>query len=203
MAAELDIIGYLLAVPLMVLAGSFVLGETRFFRLAERTGLAIAIGLVASSGILGIRSVFEAIMNKGEYYYLLWIALGFLIWFRASRGSLFYYSRLPVALYTGAAMAMLFVGRVHSGIVKIVIGTVQDPFQLNNFVFISFLILTLLYFVFSLKPSRYFRVFNRLGLYVIMIGLGNSFGAFALKRVESVTACWIFFVEALKKIFGG
>lgn len=196
-------LGYLIAIPLMLLAGSFVLGETRYFRLAERSGLAMAVGMVAANGIIGIRSVIDDIITKGNYHYILWIILGVMIWFRISRGTTFYYSRLPVALYTGSAMAMLFVGRVHSGIIKIVIGTVQDPTQLNNLVFIVFMIFTLLYFFYSIKPSPTYSLINKIGLIMVMIALGYSFGSFTLKRAKYISSCWIFFEEALAAWFGG
>jgi hypothetical protein len=179
------------------------MGETRYFRLAERSGLAMAVGMVAANGIIGIRSVIDDIITKGNYHYILWIILGVMIWFRISRGTTFYYSRLPVALYTGSAMAMLFVGRVHSGIIKIVIGTVQDPTQLNNLVFIVFMIFTLLYFFYSIKPSPTYSLINKIGLIMVMIALGYSFGSFTLKRAKYISSCWIFFEEALAAWFGG
>ena len=203
MAGMEETIGYLIAVPLMVLAATFIFGETRYFRLAERTGLAIGVGMVASNGIIGIRSVIDDIIYKGTYHYILWIILGLMIWLRVSKGSAFYISRLPVSLYTGSAMALLFVGRVHSGVVKIVVGTANDPTKLDNLIFIVFMILTLMYFFYSIKPSPAFSLINRIGLIVVAIALGYSFGSFALKRVQYIASAWVFFEEALAAWFGG
>lgn len=200
MAAE-DVIGSAIGIALLCMQASYVFKQTTLSRIGERTMLSGAIAWTVANGITLVYDFISGIMSSGEYIALLYVPLSLLVLLQVTR-RYFYYSRLPVSIFTGVTMGILLRGRIHTGVIEAIVGAVK-PFEPLNFMFIVMFCLTMAYFLYSVRPSPTFKVFNTIGLYFLMIALGFEFGSFTLKRSGYLTNAAIWIQDAVKTIAAG
>lgn len=201
-----DNFGLILGMALIPMVLSFAFRENVVYRVAERTLLALEVTYVVASGWTLIVAYVTDIFKVGgwNYLYLIWIPIGAMILLQAFKGRLFYFSRLPMALFTGATMGLLVRGFIYTGVLQAVVGAIK-PISLTaagavNVLFLVTFALGMFYFMYTFKYRGAFKILNTAGMYSIMIFLGTLFGTLSLKRLSAMGNAWQWILEALKTL---
>lgn len=184
-------------IPMMI---SYVFKENIVYQVAERTALALEITYSLSAGYILLTSYWNDIMRAGptQYIFLIWLPIGAMILFQTVRGrKMFYYSRLPMALFTGVTVGVLLRGIIYTGVLQTVVGAIK-PIDPYNILYLVTFIFGIAYFMYAFKYRGIFKASNYIGLIVIMLYMGQLFGTTALKRVSSISDTMQWILTALK-----
>ena len=185
--------------------------ENPFYRFAEHIylGTAIAQGLLTTWNNNLKPRITNEIMTQGQYWMILPICLGLLIYFNLTRGSYNWLSRLPMSYWIGynAALALsvrvvnpFFIQIVNN--MRPVVVIKQGVFILGdsvtNIVFVTSVLCTIVVFFFTYELKGIFVPMAKIGRYAIMLGMGASFGntvasryAMLIGRFEFLLRDWL------------
>lgn len=194
-----DSMTYVMGIALIVMMASFVFKENVFYRVCERTFVAISITWMMTAGVILIKDYIANIFTKGglAYISLIWIPLGFMILFQVSKGKLFYLSRLPISIFMGSQMGLILRGRVHTGILQSIVGVIK-PITLVNVMFIVLSATAVFYFTYSIEHKGPLQTISKLGQYSVMIYMGSIFGTLTIKRLSYLGNAFFWILDALE-----
>jgi len=182
-------------------AYSFTYRDNSFFKFAEHSFLALAIGYNASVAYGYVRrTAIDPILTGRNMMFLVPVLVGVLFVFFFSK-KYFWLYRFPIALITGSGMGLAMSGTISAQFMQQIIPTIQLPlyvvhpvlgFQpldtLNNWLIIIMVLGTLAYFFFSIPPETALgKATSKLGLvgrWTMMIAFGSAFGNTVMTRMN-------------------
>jgi len=181
----IDVLNNVVGIALIIMMASFVFKENVFYRVCERTFVALSITFRVSAGIILIQNYFADILKQGgpALLSLIWAPLGVMILFQATKGRYFYLSRLPIAIFMGSQMGLILRGRIHTSILQSIIGIIK-PFTPENILFIVMSLTAIFYFTYSFEHKGPLKIISDAGLISVMIYMGSIFGTLTIKRLS-------------------
>ncbi|MDM7915808.1 MAG: hypothetical protein ACE15D_14550 [Candidatus Eisenbacteria bacterium] len=186
---------------------SFLLGDNPVYKFAERLWVGVSTGywtmLLYHQGFRD--KVILPIFQKGQWYYLIPVALGILMWFRLSP-KLSYLSRYALGFYIGISTGIFIPLAFRTAIFLQVQGTLR-PLEATwagvNFVLaLVGVICSLSYFFFSRPHTGVLGVASRIGIYTLMVGFGAGFGLTVMGRVALLVQRVLFLRDYLTTLSG-
>jgi hypothetical protein len=168
---------------------SFLYKDNPFYKLAESVVVGIAAGYFLM--LLYHTGFFPKFINpikQGKYWYIIPGILGIAMYFRFSK-KFAWISRYPLAFYIGSASGIAipltlqtFVFRqLESTIIPVGFTKLELLF---NLLVVIMVLCALIYFFFSLEHKGAVGAAANLGIWVIMIGFGASFGYTVMARIS-------------------
>lgn len=164
---------------------SLVFKENRAYRFAEYTfvGFATAHGLLIAISYLQ-NNVMTPLVRDSKYLFLIPVALG-LILFTKLHTRTKWASRYTISLLVGVAMGISITTVVQTDLVNQIRASI---IPLNTFENITQVVcvITVLYFFFMTKWGKATEILKpvaTLGRYLMMMGLGASFGSIVMSRL--------------------
>jgi len=187
---------------------SLVYKENPFYRYAEHIyiGSAVAQGiLITWNGNLKPRITNE-IMTQGQYWMIIPICMGLLIYFNLVKGSHNWLVRIPMSYWIGynAALSLsvrtvnpFFVNIVNNMRPLIVMreGAFSIGGSLTNLIFVTSVLCTIVVFFFTFELKGAFVPMAKVGRYAIMLGMGASFGNTVSSRYAMLIGRWTFILR--------
>jgi hypothetical protein len=189
-----------LSIVLTLCTFSFLYRDNPFYKFSESLFVGVSAGyftiILIYNGL--IPTLFDRIwigqpwwqLWGGKYWYFIPFALGLLMWFRFSKKKS-WISRYPIALYlgigTGAAIPLEMQNRVSRQLADTLVapdfsaGFITGMSDILVYVGV---ICGLFYFFFSLAHKGTFGGVAKLGIYILMIGFGASFGYTVMGRIS-------------------
>ncbi|MCJ7506720.1 hypothetical protein MUP05_09705 [Candidatus Bathyarchaeota archaeon] len=202
MAADLVTMLGIYAYALFALgAYSFTYRDNVFFKFAEHTYLAVAIGYTAAVAYGYIRmTAIAPILTGKNTLMIVPLLLGMLFVFFFSK-KYFWLYRFPIAMITGAGMGLAMSGTISAQFLVQIVSTITLPLvvvhptlgflamdTINNWLIIIMVLGTLSYFFFSLPPeSALGKATSKLGIigrWTMMIAFGSAFGNTVMTRMN-------------------
>lgn len=196
-----------LGVGLTLSVFSFLYKDNPFYRFTESLYVGVATGYMTI--ILWYNGLLPTLIDRiwigqpwwqiwgGKWWYLAPGILGILMWFRFSKKKA-WISRYPIAFYIGismgAAVPLEMKNRVNEQLFSTFNGLQNNlTFGSNNWgsglseLIILIGVLTgLFYFFFSVPHKGVFGGVAKVGIYILMIGFGASFGFTVMGRISLV-----------------
>jgi len=197
----IDVLNNVVGIALIIMMASFVFKENVFYRVCERTFVALAITFRVSAGIILIQNYFADILKQGgpALLSLIWAPLGVMILFQATKGRYFYLSRLPIAIFMGSQMGLILRGRIHTSILQSIIGIIK-PFTPENMLFIVMSLTAIFYFTYSFEHKGPLKIISDAGLISVMIYMGSIFGTLTIKRLSYLGNAINWILTALRNL---
>jgi len=187
---------------------SFLYKDNPFYKFAEHLVVGVSAGywaiLLWHNGL--VPNLLERLsdgdwyalwLNSSKPWYVIPAILGIMMWARFSK-KYSWVSRWPIALYigiaTGVAIPLEMANRVNKQLYAIMTDINWGNFLGNGFldssagfsdiiVFVG-TIAGLIYFFFSKSHTGAFGVIAKIGIYILMIGFGASFGLTVMARIS-------------------
>jgi hypothetical protein len=162
--------------------------DNPLFRIAESLLIGVSVGY---SFVIAVRTISDKAwkpMLAGNAINIIPIILGILLYTRYY-GKTAYLSRWPLALILGVGTGIAIKGVIEAQIYSQVVATMlpltaRSPLEtLNNWIMIIGTIVSLSYFLFTERYSRYFGKSTMIGRWFLMIMFGALFGNMALTRM--------------------
>ena len=182
-------------------AYSFTYRDNIFFKFAEHTYLALAVGYTGALAYGYVRrTAIDPIITGKDLLPIIPVIIGILFVFFFSK-KFFYLYRFPIAIVTGAGIGLAMSGTVSAQFMQQITATVQLPlwvvspnlgFQpvdtVNNWLIVLMVLGTLAYFFFSIPPeSALGKSASKLGVvgkWAMMIAFGAAFGNTVMTRMN-------------------
>jgi hypothetical protein len=170
---------------------SFLYKDNPFYKFAEH----LVVGV--SAGYFVVLLIWTSLKPKlwdtvvgnfsHEWFYILPAILGIMMWFRFSR-KLSWVSRYPIAVYigigSGLAIPLNMQNYVNRQLTATMIPLSFDITGLWNLLIVIGVICGVIYFFFSKEHKGLFGGFAKVGIWVLMIGFGASFGFTVMARIS-------------------
>jgi hypothetical protein len=171
---------------------SFLYKDNPFYKFAEH----LVVGV--SAGYFVVLLIWTSLKPKlwdtvvgnfsHEWFYILPAILGIMMWFRFSR-KLSWVSRYPIAVYIGIGSGLAiplnmqnYVNRqLTATMIPVGFGSIETFW--NIFIVVG-VICGVIYFFFSKEHKGLFGGFAKVGIWVLMIGFGASFGFTVMARIS-------------------
>ena len=171
---------------------SFLYKDNPFYKFAEH----LVVGV--SAGYFVVLLIWTSLKPKlwdtvvgnfsHEWFYILPAILGIMMWFRFSR-KLSWVSRYPIAVYIGIGSGLAiplnmqnYVNRqLTATMIPVGFGSIETFW--NIFIVVG-VICGVVYFFFSKEHKGLFGGFAKVGIWVLMIGFGASFGFTVMARIS-------------------
>jgi len=189
---------------------SFLYKDNPFYKFAERLWVGIATGywtmLLYHQGFSD--KVLLPIFERHQWYYLIPVAMGIMMWFRLSP-KLGWLSRYALGFYVGISTGIYIPLAFKTAIFLQVEGTIRPVSGLvqgiNFTLALIGVICALAYFFFSKPHKGVLGVLSKTGIYTLMVGFGAGFGLTVMGRVALLVQRVIFmrdwFVDIWTKAF--
>lgn len=171
---------------------SFLYKDNPFYKIAEHLVVGVSAGYFVI--LLYYTGLVPKLINPikgGDWWYVVPGLLGMLMWFRFSK-KLSWISRYPIAFYigiaTGVAIPVEMKNRINLQLFD-TIAKVPDFagswwLGLSDVVIIAGVVCGLIYFFFSKEHKGAFGGLAKIGIYILMIGFGSSFGYTVMARIS-------------------
>jgi len=183
-----------LSVILTLAIFSFLYKDNPFYKFAEQLFVGVATGYFTI--ILIYTSLIPTLINplfyEGKWWYAIPGILGILMWFRFSK-KLSWISRYPIAFYIGIATGVAIPLEMQNRVNRQLADTLMSPdFAAGTMTGISDIIIIigvltgLFYFFFSVAHRGAFGFVAKMGIYILMIGFGASFGYTVMGRISLI-----------------
>ncbi len=207
-----QVIGIWTAGFLTVCVFSFLYGDNPFYKFAEHVYVGVSAGywmVVIYWSTLHV-NVFEPLM-KGDLWSLVPIILGIMLMFQLVP-KYAWVARWPLAFMVGIFAGLNIVLTMQAQVLEQVHKTILPLDSLLNWIIVVGTFTGLIYFYFSVEHQGwFFGGAARVGIYVLMIALGASFGYTVMSRVSLLIGRVIFFKDkfwpatewAWQKLVGG
>ncbi len=189
-----EIIGIWVAAIFTLAIYSFLYKENPLYRLAEHLVVGISAGyaiVISYSVVLEPRLINPLL--SGERFLLLIPAILGLLYVTRFFPKIAWLSRYPIAFVMGTSMGVGFPLSMKADVLRQVEATMIPVYSegmsldlvLGNIVLILGTLAALIYFFFS-KPHKgwFFGTGSRIGIWVIMIGFGATFGFTVMGRIS-------------------
>lgn len=204
--ATSDIVGLWIASFLTLCVFSFLLGDNPFYKFAEHVYVGVSAGYWMCVGYWGtiVPEIKDPLM-AGNWVALIPLILGIMLLFQLSPKTA-WVSRWPlcflVGMYAGLqivfTMDAMIIEQVQASIKPLVVWSADGSFDgwttLVNWILVFGLLTGMIYFYFSV-PHRgpIFGTGARVGIWVLMIALGASFGYTVMARISLLIGRMLFF----------
>ncbi len=178
-----------LAAFLTVATFSFLYKDNPLYKIAEH--LVVGVGAGYFTVLLFWTSLKPTLFDRlweGQWWYVFPGILGFLMWLRFSR-KLSWISRYSIAFYIGTSGVgiPLFmynnVNRQLTATLDLTLG-LGSLVEVWNIIIVIGVLTALIYFFFSKEHKGLFGGAAKLGIFILMIGFGASFGYTVMARVS-------------------
>ena len=191
---------------------SFLYKENPIYRLAEHLVVGISMGYTITitwTNVLKPR-LFDPLLQNNEYVLVIPLILG-ILYITRFIPRLAWLSRYPIAFIMGTSMGVAFPLTMKADVLRQLEGAMVPIHQqgmpldvmLGNLVMILGTLAALIYFFFS-KPHKgpFFGTGSKIGIWVIMLGFGATFGftvmgriSLLIGRVQYLLADWLHLIE--------
>jgi hypothetical protein len=188
MTISIDLFGQFILWLLTIMTYSLLWKYNRAFRFVEHTYLALAIGHALNMGLNALRRNILTPISGGRFTLLIPLLLGLLMYTRLSR-EWGWVSRYPIALTIGVGTAIAITGAFYAQLLGQLESTMKisltpDIDGLNSILILIFVICVMTFFTFGREHKGPLKISAKLGRYVIMIGLGATFGGSIALRLS-------------------
>lgn len=163
---------------------SVLVKDNPFYRLVEHIFIGASAGIAVVVGIGTFKSTAWAPLVKGNYWLVVPILLGILLYARYLT-KYQWLNRMPLALLMGTGAGVAMRGAVESQIVGQLSATMIKLNTLNGWVIFLGTILSLSYFFLTVKLGGTAGWAPRLGRYFMMAAFGAAFGNTVMGRVSA------------------
>ncbi|MBU1319964.1 MAG: hypothetical protein KKG33_05855 [candidate division Zixibacteria bacterium] len=187
--ATVELLWTTLAVFLTLATFSFLYKDNPFYKFAEHLVVGVGAGyFVVLLVLTSLKPKLYDPVLAGEWWYLIPGILGMMMWMRFSK-KLSWVSRYPIAFYIGTSGVAIPL-YMYNNINRQLSSTLDLSFGFGSMtevwsIFIVIGVLTgLMYFFFSKEHKGSFGGAAKVGIYVLMIGFGASFGYTVMARVS-------------------
>lgn len=201
-----QIVGLWIASFLTICVFSFLLGDNPFYKFAEHIYVGVSAGYWMCVGYWG--TIKPEIVDKlvaGQWIALLPLAMGIMLLFQLSPKTS-WVSRWPlcflVGMYAGLqivyTMDAMIIEQVQASIKPLLVFTASGGIDLKttfvNWILVFGLLTGMIYFYFSVPhKGLVFGTGARVGIWVLMIALGASFGYTVMARISLLIGRMLFF----------
>ena len=189
-----------ISIALTLCTFSFLYRDNPFYKFSESLFVGVSSGyftiILIYNGL--IPTLFDRIwigqpwwqLWGGKYWYFIPFILGLMMWFRFSRKKS-WISRYPIAFYLGIATGAAIPLEMQNRVNRQLFDTLKTPdFSLgyisgmSDIVVIVGVICALFYFFFSVAHKGTFGGIAKIGIYILMVGFGASFGYTVMGRIS-------------------
>ncbi|MFA5505448.1 MAG: hypothetical protein WC314_09335 [Vulcanimicrobiota bacterium] len=215
-----EIVGLWIASFLTVCVFSFLLGDNPFYKFAEHVYVGVSAGYWMCVGYWG--TIKPEIVDKlyaRDWIALIPLALGVMLLFQLSSKTS-WVSRWPlcflVGMYAGLqivyTMDAMIIEQVQASIKPLIAYNTTGGFDLwntvINWILVFGLLTGMIYFYFSVPhKGLVFGTGARVGIWVLMIALGASFGYTVMARISLLIGRMLFFRDdfwpMIQQLWGG
>lgn len=174
---------------------SFLYKDNPFYKFAEH----LLVGVSAGYWVLilyytaFVPKVLQTI-QAGQWWYIFPTILGLLMWTRLVRGWT-WISRYPLAIYIGVTSGVAITLEMKAKVIEQLYGSIDLVTQMhsvnastaltiNNLIILIGVFTALVYFFFSKEHKGVTGFMAQIGIAVLMIGFGASFGFTVMARVS-------------------
>lgn len=217
--ATSQIIGLWIAGFLTLCVFSFLLGDNPFYKFAEHVYVGVSAGYWMCVGYWGtIKPEITDPLKAHNWYALIPLALGIMLLFQLSPKTS-WVSRWPLCFLVGMYAGLQIVYTMDSMIIEQVKASIKPLWVQSaagiewgtmfiNWVLVFGLLTGMIYFYFSVPhQGLVFGTGARIGIWVLMIALGASFGYTVMARISLLIGRMLFFRDdfwpMILHLFGG
>lgn len=175
---------------------SFLYKDNPFYKFAEHLMVGVSAGywvILLFYNVL-LPDAIDPLFTEGKWYYIIPLILGLLMWTRLFKKTA-WISRYPLAFYLGIATGVAIPLEMKAKVIEQLYGSVGLVVQMhemdagfgtviNNVVILVGVLSSLIYFFFSKAHTGITGRVSQLGIGVLMIGFGASFGFTVMARVS-------------------
>ncbi len=191
---------------------SFLYKENPVYRLAEHlvVGISLGYGMAITYDVVLKPKLIEPLLSGNHWVLLVPAILGLLYITRFIPG-IAWLSRYPIAFLMGTAMGVGFPLTMKAEVLRQLEAAMQPFYQsgmpwhvvFGNIVLIFGTLAALIYFFFS-KPHKglFFGTGSKIGIWVIMLGFGATFGftvmgriSLLIGRIQYLLGDWLHLIE--------
>lgn len=173
---------------------SFLYKDNPFYKFAEHLVVGVSAGYFTM--ILLVTSLWPKLVDSiaaGQYFYIIPGILGMMMFFRFSKTKS-WLARYPIAIYIGVGAALEMILQLQARVIEQLNATIQmaESIQngasagdiINNLIIIVGVVCGLAYFYFSKEHKGVFGGAATMGIWVLMVGFGASFGYTVMARIS-------------------
>lgn len=173
---------------------SFLYKDNPFYKFAEHLVVGVSAGYFTM--ILLVTSLWPKLVDSiaaGQYFYIIPGILGMMMFFRFSKTKS-WLARYPIAIYIGVGAALEMILQLQARVIEQLNATIliAESIQnggsvgeiINNLIIIVGVVCGLAYFYFSKEHKGAFGGAATMGIWVLMVGFGASFGYTVMARVS-------------------
>lgn len=184
----MQIIGTWIAAGLTLAIFSFLYKDNPFYKFAEH----LYVGVSAAYAILYVfyfdikpLLIEKFITEQGAEKWILFFPAAFgLIMLSRWIPKISWLSRWSIALTVGIAAGLGITGQIQGILLPQIRGTLVPLNSINNVIMVLGVIVTLIYFYFSIAHKGAVKIGSRLGMVFIMVAFGASFGYTVMARIS-------------------
>jgi len=197
---DIEFVNVLIKAACLLLCFSYIYGENPFYRLAEHLFIGLAAGHYIVMGIKNIDSLAVAKIRIGQWWLIIPVVIGLLIYTRFYRKYL-WISRYPYSIMIAVSIGLGIAGRFDTDWFQQTRATLTLPLNsFDNIFIIVGTILASLYFVFSKEQKGLYCRATQVGRWVMMFYFGITFGSVTMARM-SVLIWNIYFLTSEPAIY--
>jgi len=178
---------------------SFLYKDNPFYKIAEHLVVGVSAGYFTM--ILVVTSLWPKLvepLKDGNLLYVIPGILGCMMFFRFSKKRS-WIARYPIAIYIGIGTGLSLIVEMQARVIEQLnatigiaasmkaaglAGTLSVPAAINQFIILLGVICGLAYFYFSKEHKGWFGGAATMGIWVLMVGFGASFGYTVMARIS-------------------
>jgi len=173
---------------------SFLYKDNPFYKFAEHLVVGVSAGYFTM--ILIVTSLWPKLvgeLSNGNYIYIVPAILGVMMFFRFSK-TRSWISRYPIAIYIGVGAALEMILQLQARVIEQLNATIQIAGAIqaegwtlsavNDLIIIIGVVCGLAYFYFSKEHKGVFGGAATVGIWILMVGFGASFGYTVMARIS-------------------
>lgn len=178
---------------------SFLYKDNPFYKLAEHLVVGVSAGYFTM--LLVVTSLWPKLVDPlkaGNLWYIIPGILGIMMYFRFSK-SRSWVARYPIAIYIGIGTGLSLVVEMQARIIEqlnatigmgttlragTAAGTLTTLDTVNSLIILVGIVCGLAYFYFSKEHKGWFGGAANIGIWILMVGFGASFGYTVMARIS-------------------
>lgn len=180
---------------------TFPFGDNPVYRFVENVFVGTSAGYMVTANWFNWIKPNLTEIGKGRYLLIVPFIIGLLIYTRYVK-SIAWMSRIAIAFNLGVASGFILAKDIKPLFVTQIIATLQPLNSINNILLVGGVIVSLVYFLFTIEQKGLVGGAAKAGRWVMMIALGAAFGSTVmarvslfLGRVQFLMTEWLFVVK--------
>ena len=170
---------------LTIIGFSYLFKENELYKAVEHLYVGVAAGYTVVMGYTNVvNKVWGPLTKKGQYTVLIPALLGFCLFMPYINRSLGWLRRLPVAVIVAIGGALALRTAVVEQFINQIRSTIIPLNSINNIIIVLGVVVTLCYFIFTIKPNPVMKAGVESGKWIIMVTLGAAFGSGIMGRIS-------------------